>query len=127
MPNKNKKQEVCVYGLIKNKNGETLFIKRADNDTHPGLWELPGGGVDFGEDPKASVKREIEEETGIEVDVKDPVRVFSTINDDKNKQTVRIVFSCTPYVLDKITLSSDHSNHNWILTDSLESFTEKRM
>jgi 8-oxo-dGTP pyrophosphatase MutT (NUDIX family) len=29
------------------------------------MWTLPGGGVEFGEDPNAAVLRELEEETGL--------------------------------------------------------------
>lgn len=32
-----------------------------------GVWELPGGGLDFGEKPREGLKREIQEETGLEV------------------------------------------------------------
>lgn len=32
-----------------------------------GLWDLPGGGLDFGESPKEALIREIKEETGLKV------------------------------------------------------------
>ena len=38
-------------------------MKEAD-----GSWELPGGGLEHGEDPRAALMREINEETGMTVD-----------------------------------------------------------
>jgi 8-oxo-dGTP pyrophosphatase MutT (NUDIX family) len=38
-----------------------------------GLWTLPGGGVDHGEDPRDALRREVYEETGLHVE---PVRVL---------------------------------------------------
>lgn len=32
-----------------------------------GVWELPGGGLDFGESPQQCLAREIQEEMGLEV------------------------------------------------------------
>ena len=32
-----------------------------------GKWTLPGGGIEFGEDPEAAMIREVEEETGLHV------------------------------------------------------------
>lgn len=57
----------CVYrtsvkALILDKDKRFLLIQE-DN----GLWELPGGGLDYGEKPHACLKREIMEEMGIEV------------------------------------------------------------
>ncbi|HJQ08174.1 MAG TPA: NUDIX hydrolase [Candidatus Saccharimonadales bacterium] len=53
---------VSVKGLVIDETGRFLLTKE-DNDK----WELLGGGLDHGEDPIACLKREINEETGLEV------------------------------------------------------------
>lgn len=45
-----------------------------------GTWTMPGGKLDFGESFEEGAKREVMEETGIEVDVKD-LKVISLTND----------------------------------------------
>jgi len=44
-------------------NGQIVLVRRKDN----GRWSLPGGVVDWGEDLTTSLKRELAEETGLEV------------------------------------------------------------
>jgi 8-oxo-dGTP pyrophosphatase MutT (NUDIX family) len=53
---------VSVKGLALDQTSRFLLTKE-DN----GKWELLGGGLDHGEDPIAGLKREIREETGLEV------------------------------------------------------------
>lgn len=48
-------------GIVKNENGEYLFIYRSDK------WDLPKGKIEKGEKVKAAAVREVEEECGIEV------------------------------------------------------------
>lgn len=43
-----------------------------------GLWELPGGGIDHGEDPRNALSREISEEMGLAVTSTSPVPLFVT-------------------------------------------------
>jgi len=61
-----------VVAAITNDRSELFLIKR----NNPGVnydqhYALPGGKINFGEDPKAAVKREVLEETGFEVEVQD--------------------------------------------------------
>ncbi len=66
-----------------------------------GLWTLPGGGLDFGEDPEAGAEREVLEETGYRValgellgirsDVLEPAQTIS----GHRVQTVGIVYRAT--------------------------------
>ena len=44
---------------------QVLLVKR-DN---PRFWELPGGGMGPGETPEATVVREVQEETGVQVEI----------------------------------------------------------
>lgn len=56
--------------LVFNNKKEVLLMKRGKNSKNEaGWWSQPGGTVDFGEKVVATVKREIKEELGIEVDV----------------------------------------------------------
>lgn len=49
--------------LIVDEHGRVLLVQRADD----GLWAMPGGWVDPGEDPADAAVRETAEETGLDV------------------------------------------------------------
>lgn len=50
------------------KDGKILLGKRLDTDDY-GLWEIPGGKAEVGEDLKEAAIREVKEEVGLDVDV----------------------------------------------------------
>jgi 8-oxo-dGTP pyrophosphatase MutT (NUDIX family) len=60
-----------VAVVIRNDDGELLLV---ENDWSDG-YVPPGGGVEPGEDPEAAAVREVEEETGVRVELERPVRV----------------------------------------------------
>lgn len=59
---------LTVLGVIKRNDGKFLITKRAmDKSWAPGWWEISGGAAMAGEDSEDAVKREILEETGLNV------------------------------------------------------------
>ncbi|RAK18906.1 HAD superfamily hydrolase (TIGR01459 family) [Anoxybacillus vitaminiphilus] len=62
-----------VAGIVFDEYGRVLLMKRADN----GLWGIPSGHVEPAETVEQAIIREIREETGLEVQVKRLIGVYS--------------------------------------------------
>lgn len=59
---------VSAGAMIFNRKGELFLSKRSRKTTNEhGYWETPGGSVKFGETLTAAVKREIQEEYGVDL------------------------------------------------------------
>jgi ADP-ribose pyrophosphatase YjhB (NUDIX family) len=54
--------------VLVERNGLILLVQRA-NQPHRGLWTLPAGFVNAGEDPAMAAARECLEETGLSVEI----------------------------------------------------------
>jgi ADP-ribose pyrophosphatase YjhB (NUDIX family) len=60
----------CAGAVVRNERGDLLLVLRA-NDPGRGLWSLPGGRLEPGEDARTCAAREVLEETGLVVEVGD--------------------------------------------------------
>jgi ADP-ribose pyrophosphatase YjhB (NUDIX family) len=69
-----------VAAVIWNAEGDVLLIRRA-KEPRKGQWSLPGGKLEFGETLIEGVRREVREETGLEVEILGLVDVAETIRD----------------------------------------------
>lgn len=65
--------KVAVSAFVLDNHGRLLMIRRTDND----LYSIPGGGQEIGETLTQAVIREVDEESGIRVEVIGVVGIYS--------------------------------------------------
>ncbi len=80
------KHSVSVAGIVVRDDGRVLVIKRDDN----GHWEAPGGVLELDESFEAGVRREVLEETGLEVTVERLTGVYKNLTHG----IVALVYRC---------------------------------
>ncbi len=87
--------KVGVGAVIINGEGKVLLAKRGkEAREHIGMWETPGGGVEFGETIREALKREMMEELGVEVEVGEMLDVVEFIDKETESHAVSPAFVC---------------------------------
>jgi len=89
------RQRIAAYGICVDEAGRLLLARAAPSLTLRGRWFLPGGGVQHGEHPTDSLRREIEEESGLQVQLGPLVDVLSdvrTLPDGVELHTIRLIY-----------------------------------
>jgi 8-oxo-dGTP diphosphatase len=67
-----RRRRIGAYGLCR--DGERVLLARsAAASDFPGIWQVPGGGLEHGEDPDDALVREFTEETGLTVRIVRPL------------------------------------------------------
>ena len=66
-----KKPLLIVVSAVLIKDKRIFFQKRPKDKAMAGLWELPGGKIENCETPEKAIKRELFEEIGIKINIKD--------------------------------------------------------
>jgi len=75
---------VGVGGVIF--DGASVLLAKRGQEPAKGTWSLPGGAVELGERVVDALKREIQEEVGIEIEVGGLVRVLERIIQDQGNR-----------------------------------------
>ncbi len=86
---------VGVGAIIVAEDGRLFLARRgplAKNER--GLWEFPGGSVEFGERLKDALRREIAEEYGIQIEVGELLDVVDHLLPDEGQHWVSPTFIC---------------------------------
>lgn len=82
------KPVAVAVGVIYNQQSSQVFIAKRSADQHQGdLWEFPGGKIEAGEEPVLALKRELNEELGIQIDT-ETVRPLIQIQHEYKDKTV---------------------------------------
>lgn len=75
---------------------ERIVLVKRKNPPFQDRWALPGGFVEYGETVEEAVRREVQEETGLDVKIEKLVGVYSDPGRDPRGHTVSVVFLCRP-------------------------------
>lgn len=114
MGNNMSKIGVSQKAIIMNGEGKLLAIRRSDTaPVRPLHWDLPGGDLDFGEDPMQGIMREIAEETGLAVEHPEPFDVEAHVNSNGDFW-VTIAYNARCGAVEDVKLSYEHDEFKWV-------------
>jgi 8-oxo-dGTP diphosphatase len=104
--------------IIQDERGRVLLAQRPAQDRHPLKWEFPGGKLQDRESPEACLRRELEEELGIQVEVGE---VFHVVNHAYRDRSILLLAYICRWKGGKIHLR-EHKAHEWVEPERLLEF-----
>lgn len=111
-----------VHVLVQKGNKYLVLQRSKSDDEDPNFWDLPGGGINFSEQPMAAAIRETKEEAGINIKI---VKLLSTLAMPyQNKWSIEMIVA-GKYVSGKIKLSEEHLNYKWVSKKELRAIKPK--
>ncbi len=117
-PNYVQKKSFAIVGqkaIVLNAENKLLLLQRSEKSGNGGKWSVPGGALEFSEEPLAGIEREIEEETQLKVSSIQPYHVKSYINQDGDFVVI-IGYLCKAET-DQVKLNWEHDNFQWLTKD----------
>jgi len=107
-----------VKGIVR-KNDRILVLVKQN-----GKLDLPGGRIENGETVESALQREVSEETGLKVEIHDPVEEWSFYK-TPDQLIKGITLECA-YLDGEVTLCGEHKGYFWAAVDSLNSLSFNR-
>ena len=108
---------VAAGGIIVNQNHKILILQRSVKlDWQPGEWETMYGRLAQFEDVRTGLAREIKEETGLVVEIKQPLSVWHIFRGEENiaeNELIGITFLCEASTTD-VHISAEHDEYRWV-------------
>ncbi len=90
--------EVHFEGKVAQKavitRGNTVLVIR-DPREEKVIWEIPGGRLNVGEEPKAGLAREIEEELGVQCEIGEVIHIAQFLQGTEQKNALMIAYLAT--------------------------------
>jgi 8-oxo-dGTP diphosphatase len=109
---------VATKAVLMNSNGRVLIVRESgayDEGTNEGKWDVVGGRIDVNESLLEGLKREVKEESGLEIEVDRVLSANDKFQIIKGEEVhiVRIFYLCRAKE-GKVELSEDHDRFEWI-------------
>ena len=98
---------VAVKGLVRDQSGKLLFVQERSDS-----WDLPGGGLEHGENIVEALTREFQEELGVDITIdSDRPRIIPTWNTKFDDPVLIIIYEVT--LLTTPCLTNEVSNFSY--------------
>lgn len=102
---------ICAVSMIVEKQNKILIAKRSSKDDfQPGIWEFPAGRVENDESLIEALKREAQEELGINIYNPSLIDAYTFIR--KNHKILLLTYTCQTQ--DNPNISLEHDELKWI-------------
>lgn len=105
MRDRTPRHSVSVAAAVVNDLGQVLAIRRRDN----GRWEPPGGVLEVNEPVEAGLRREVSEETGLDIEVERLTGVYKNVP----RGVVALVFRCKP-AGGEVSITDETTDARWL-------------
>ena len=108
---------VAVGAMIEHtETGRILLLKRSEDAAFlPGIWEDIGGRIKQFEEPEDALRREVYEESGLEIEIVKPINVYHLFHGERSaiNELFIITYWCRSHS-DQVVLSHEHSEYSWL-------------
>jgi len=122
------KQKISTRAIIK-QNGKVLLVRRVEGrESLRGLFELPGGGIEFGEAPELAIRRQLLDTLGVKSEVVQLHDVISELDAENARlQHIAVIYNVA-IAQTGIELGPGHDRYVWqtmsdIQPDTITSMT----
>lgn len=110
---------ISVGAIVR--RGEEILLVKHDYDNY---WKLPSGKLDFGEELREAAKREIREDTGLEVEIEKHLITFERIDANANLHLIYVDFLAS--VKDgNLDVGSDIAEAKWVSSEEIPNIRDE--
>ena len=113
--------QLAVSGTIF-RNDKILLVRRARSPAK-GLYTLPGGRVEFGESLATALQREVDEETGLRIEIKGLAGWREVLPGPSGGGHFVIMSFAARWIANEVVLNEELDDFKWLAPDDLDNLT----
>jgi len=110
---------VVVTAAVIEENGKVLIACRKLSGELGGFWEFPGGKIEKGEGPRECLRRELQEEFGVDAEIGE--HIVTNVH-QYHKFTIKLISYRVLLLSGKFDLR-DHDDVAWVTPDDFKKYT----
>lgn len=113
-------QQVSIAALIPRRS-KLLVLRRSSKEVFlPGVFELPGGKVDFGESPTDGLVREVREETGLQAMAWELLDARSYMSKAGSQHNIELFYLTAVNESGEVRISDAHDEFRWVGAEEID-------